>query len=157
MIALIGLLYSCLGIIIIRHQAFPCFEIGTADNPVVFDATQPSKRRPARRGGREPEAPARDSPPEAAADGFALWATACETALWPAGTFYSANRNEAVEGVIDADPIAAAVRSFMAMRKEWTGTASDLLDAFAELVGEGARLTLKTAGNGCPIFALDAA
>jgi hypothetical protein len=43
---------------------------------------------------------------------FALWATACETALWPAGTFWSAycgNRDEAVEGVIDADPIATAV------------------------------------------------
>src|SRR5262249_44143329 len=39
---------------------------------------------------------------------FALWATACETALWPAATFWSAycgNRDEAVEGVIDADPI----------------------------------------------------
>jgi hypothetical protein len=37
---------------------------------------------------------------------FALWATACETALWTAGTFWSAycgNRDEAVEGVIDAD------------------------------------------------------
>ena len=37
---------------------------------------------------------------------FALWATACETALWPAGTFssaYSGNRDEAVEDVIDAD------------------------------------------------------
>ena len=47
---------------------------------------------------------------------FALWATACETALWPAGTFWSAycgNRDEAVEGVIDADPIAAAVRAMM--------------------------------------------
>ena len=32
---------------------------------------------------------------------FALWATACETALWPAGTFaraYAANRQAAVEG-----------------------------------------------------------
>ena len=45
---------------------------------------------------------------------FALWATACETALWPGGTFWSAycgNRDEAVEGVIDADPIATAVRA----------------------------------------------
>jgi hypothetical protein len=36
---------------------------------------------------------------------FALWATARETALWPAGTFWSAdcgNHDEAVEGVIDA-------------------------------------------------------
>jgi hypothetical protein len=70
---------------------------------------------------------------------FALWATACETALWPAGTFWSAycgNRDEAVEGVIDADPIAAAVRAVMATRTVWTGTASDLLGALAEGVGE---------------------
>ena len=70
---------------------------------------------------------------------FALWATACETALWPAGTFWSAycgNRDEAVEGVIDADPIAAAVRALMATRTEWTGTASDLLDTLAEAAGE---------------------
>ena len=70
---------------------------------------------------------------------FALWATACETALWPAGTFWSAycgNRDEAVEGVIDADPIAAAVRAVMTTRTEWTGTASDLLGALAEQAGE---------------------
>jgi hypothetical protein len=70
---------------------------------------------------------------------FALWATACETALWPVGTFWKAycgNRNEAVEGVIEADPIAAAVRALMAARTEWTGTASDLLGALAEQAGE---------------------
>ena len=70
---------------------------------------------------------------------FALWATACETALWPAGTFWSAycgNRDEAVEGVIDADPIAAAVRVLMATRTVWTGQASDLLGALGEVVGE---------------------
>jgi hypothetical protein len=70
---------------------------------------------------------------------FALWATACETALWPQGTFWSAycgNREDAVEGVIDADPIAAAVRAVMTTRTEWTGTASDLLGALAEVVGE---------------------
>jgi len=72
---------------------------------------------------------------------FALWATACETALWPAGTFWSAycgNRDDAVEGVIDGDPIAAAVRAFITTRTEWTGTASDLLGALAEAVGERA-------------------
>jgi hypothetical protein len=66
---------------------------------------------------------------------FALWATACETALWPAGTFWSAyagNRDEAVDGVIDADPIAAAVRALMQARTEWTGTASDLLGALGQ-------------------------
>jgi hypothetical protein len=70
---------------------------------------------------------------------FALWATACESALWPPGTFWAAycgNRDEAVEGVIDADPIAASVRAVMATRTEWTGTASDLLGALAEVAGE---------------------
>ena len=70
---------------------------------------------------------------------FALWATACETAFRPAGTFWSAycgNRDEAVEGVIDADPVAAAVRGMMATRTEWTGTASKLLDALGEIAGE---------------------
>jgi hypothetical protein len=70
---------------------------------------------------------------------FALWASACETAIWPAGTFWSAycgNRDEAVEGVIDADPVAAAVRAVMTERTEWTGTASDLLGALGEVAGE---------------------
>ena len=70
---------------------------------------------------------------------FALWATACETSLWASGTFWSAycgNRDEAVDGVIDADPIAAAVRALMQARTEWTGTASDLLGALAEMAGE---------------------
>jgi hypothetical protein len=70
---------------------------------------------------------------------FALWAMACETVLWPAGTFWSAycgNRDEAVEGVLDADLIAGAVRAVMTTRTVWTGTASDLLGALAEAVGE---------------------
>jgi len=72
---------------------------------------------------------------------FALWATACETALWPAGTFWSAycgNRDEAVEGAIDADPVAASVRALMATRTAWTGTASDLLGALAGAAGDRA-------------------
>jgi hypothetical protein len=70
---------------------------------------------------------------------FALWATACETALWSAGTFWAAycgNRDEAVEGVIEADPIAAAIRALMATRTEWTGTATELLGALGEMAGE---------------------
>jgi hypothetical protein len=72
---------------------------------------------------------------------FALWATACETALWPAGTFWSAycgNLNEAVEGVIEADPVATAVRAFIATRTVWTGKASDLLGALTTVVDERA-------------------
>ena len=70
---------------------------------------------------------------------FALWATACETAIWPAGTFWSAycsNRDEAVEGVIEADPVATAVRAFMSAQTEWKGTASNLLVALGEVVDE---------------------
>ena len=70
---------------------------------------------------------------------FALWATACETALWPTGTFsvaYLGNREDAVESVIDADPIATAVRTLMAKRTGWTGTASDLLVVLSKLVGD---------------------
>ena len=63
---------------------------------------------------------------------FALWATACETALWPAGTFLSAyrrNRAEAVDEAVDADPIASAVRGLMLRQPEWAGTATVLLGA----------------------------
>jgi hypothetical protein len=70
---------------------------------------------------------------------FALWATAGETALWPPGTFWSAycgNQEEVVEGVIDAEPVGAALRLLMATRTEWTGTASDLLGALGEMAGE---------------------
>ena len=70
---------------------------------------------------------------------FAVWATACETSLWPAGTFWSAycgNRDEAIAGVIDADPVAAAVRAMIGAQTEWTGTASDLVDALGEIAGE---------------------
>ena len=66
---------------------------------------------------------------------FALWATACETALWPAGTFaraYAANRRAAIESIIEADPIATCVRAIMIDRTTWTGSASDLLRLCAE-------------------------
>ncbi|MGA7453972.1 MAG: hypothetical protein WBW73_22780 [Rhodoplanes sp.] len=70
---------------------------------------------------------------------FALWGTACEGALWPAGTFFSAycgNRDAAVEDVIDADPVAATLRALAATQTEWTGTASELLGALAQMAGE---------------------
>jgi hypothetical protein len=70
---------------------------------------------------------------------FALWATGCETALWPTGTFaraYQANRRTAIEDLVDADPVAARVRAVMANRRTWTGTASELLRAGAESAGD---------------------
>jgi hypothetical protein len=66
---------------------------------------------------------------------FALWATACEPAFWSSGTFaraYGANRSAAIESIIEADPIATCVRTMMANRTMWTGSASDLLSLCAE-------------------------
>jgi hypothetical protein len=69
---------------------------------------------------------------------FAMWACACEGALWPRGTFMRAfkeNRRSAIQDVIDGDSLAVCVRRMMAGRTSWTGTASDLLrvvDGFTE-------------------------
>jgi len=63
---------------------------------------------------------------------FALWVAACETGLWPAGTFahtYAANRRTAIEGMIEADPVATCVQKLMTERSAWTGSAADLLRA----------------------------
>jgi len=70
---------------------------------------------------------------------FTLWATACETALWPAGTFaraYEANRRAAIETMIDADPVASCVREIVALRKSWIGTAAELLSLGAGCSGD---------------------
>ncbi|MFL6796104.1 MAG: hypothetical protein ACJ8F3_01685 [Xanthobacteraceae bacterium] len=69
---------------------------------------------------------------------FTLWATACETALWPAHTFiraYEANRQDAIQHAVEAEPIATFVRKIMAERSTWRGTA-------AELLGEGAEFAM---------------
>ena len=66
---------------------------------------------------------------------FALWATACETTLWPGGTFshaYAANRKASIESIIDVNPIAACVRELMSERNLWTGSAADLLQVTVE-------------------------
>ena len=65
---------------------------------------------------------------------FALWATACETAFQPAGTFmkaYTANRDEAVVSVVESDSVALTVSTFMRALQEWNGTATDLLGVLA--------------------------
>jgi hypothetical protein len=70
---------------------------------------------------------------------FALWATACETAIWQPDTFlkaYSGNQEEAVASVIEADPVAVAVRALMKEQRVWKGNASALLGALSELVGD---------------------
>ncbi len=70
---------------------------------------------------------------------FALWVTACETALWAAGTFSSAycgNREEVIDNVIEADLVATAVRSFITTKSQWEGTATALLAALGQIAGE---------------------
>src|SRR5262245_57264043 len=71
---------------------------------------------------------------------FALWATACETSLWPAGTVaraYAANRRAAIESIIEADPVAMCVRALMIDRTVWRGSASELLSLCAERARAG--------------------
>jgi hypothetical protein len=70
---------------------------------------------------------------------FAVWATACEGALWPAGTFagaYTGARAEMDEMVIESDVVAVVVRSFAPAEPEWTGTAAELLPLLTSLAGE---------------------
>jgi hypothetical protein len=70
---------------------------------------------------------------------FAKWATACETAFWPSGTFnaaYQTNRDEAADNVIDADPVASAIRTMMVSVPSWKGTAASLLITLLRVSGE---------------------
>jgi hypothetical protein len=69
---------------------------------------------------------------------FALWVAACETGFRPEGAFeaaYSNNRRDAIENIVDADPVAARVREIMADRAQWAGSASDLLQAGTNVAG----------------------
>jgi hypothetical protein len=73
---------------------------------------------------------------------FFVWASACETAFWEAGTFaraYEANTNNAVSLTIEADLVASAVQTFMASHKVWEGKTSDLLGALSLFVTEQQR------------------
>ena len=75
---------------------------------------------------------------------FAQTVTACETIFWPSGTFrtaYDLNRAEVVEALIEADPVASAVRSLMVSRQFWEGQASDLDNRLRAITGnlEGAK------------------
>jgi hypothetical protein len=70
---------------------------------------------------------------------FAKWATACETAFWPSGTFmaaYNDNLLEVVDTVIEADLVGSTVRQFAEEEAPWTGTASTLLDRLRVVANE---------------------
>src|SRR5262249_36888140 len=58
-----------------------------------------------------------------------------------AGTFmkaYAGNIDEAVETVLNANPVATGGGTLMATQTTWTGTATDLLDLLGRIVGEKA-------------------
>lgn len=73
---------------------------------------------------------------------FARWVVAAEEALpWAPGEFmaaYDSHRAAAVELALEADPVASAVRQFMGGQgaREWQGTASELRERLAHVVGE---------------------
>jgi hypothetical protein len=70
---------------------------------------------------------------------FAVWGNACEAKFWQPGTFrtaYEANRADVVETLIDADPVASAVRSLIGRRGNWLGTATELDGLLRALFGK---------------------
>jgi hypothetical protein len=72
---------------------------------------------------------------------FAIWAEAATRAYWPEGTFLQAYRENiasAVELVLEASAVGDAVRTFMASKTEWAGTASVLLPLLTPLIPEQA-------------------
>jgi hypothetical protein len=73
---------------------------------------------------------------------FALWIKACEEAVWQAGLFmgaYEANREEAVDVVLDSDAVATALRQHLKARSFFDGTATELLTLLDGLVNEQVR------------------
>lgn len=72
---------------------------------------------------------------------FARWVQACEPALpWEGGEFmeaYAAQRDEAVETAIEADPVAMELRDLYHDVGEWKGTATDLLAELDERRDDG--------------------
>ena len=74
---------------------------------------------------------------------FAEWATASEPGLGlPDGAFldaYLENRGEAIEIALESDPVAVAVQALAAKYRQWSGTATDLLEELGKLVSETTR------------------
>jgi len=75
---------------------------------------------------------------------FAKFATACEQAFWEAGTFataYAANQERAVDELVESDPLACALKSFMSKEPKWHGTATELFKqlsaSFGSYTGDG--------------------
>jgi hypothetical protein len=74
---------------------------------------------------------------------FAQWAAAAEVALgFKRGAFmsaYSDNREDANELALEASSVATAVRTLMADRQAWSGTAAELLDLLNGVIPDSVR------------------
>jgi len=72
----------------------------------------------------------------------AVWVQACEPRLWEVGrhlSLYERNRGEAAEIVLEADPVAMALRSHMETRGEIATTSTELLAQLAAATAEHVR------------------
>jgi hypothetical protein len=71
---------------------------------------------------------------------FCLWTVACgDGVLWPEGAFmtaYNSNHDDAVGGLLDADPLASALSSLLDKQRVWRGTATNLLASLGALDSE---------------------
>lgn len=70
---------------------------------------------------------------------FAVWVVACEGVLWQKGAFlaaYTSNITEAIEVLLDADPVASVLRKFMASKLHFESSASELLQGLNETIPE---------------------
>jgi len=63
--------------------------------------------------------------------GFAKWATACGVSEFEQA--YASNRQDAINTLLEYDPVAKAVRRLMEGRRSWHGTASKLFEALGEV------------------------
>ena len=75
---------------------------------------------------------------------FQRWAIACEQAFAQAGDFEKAlksNISNTVEDLLDVDPVAKAIASFMMGRMAWKGTAAQLLTELVRFDSTEARVT----------------
>jgi len=81
---------------------------------------------------------------------FCKWSVACESHLWPQGTFWEAyedNIADTVGNIIDDDLVAEGVRKLMSTRSLWSGTASGLLNVLNRGASQRAAASNTWPGN----------
>jgi hypothetical protein len=72
---------------------------------------------------------------------FAVWATACETKVWPPGTIIALlerKREEVDAAVIEANPALRVLQKLVANRGSWTGMVEGLLKDLTAIAGAAA-------------------